>query len=121
MAVSTVARVQPGFHPGYIYFLSSEKFFASLGQTLLDETQHRLSGKVPASLKSDTGYEIFPANSDTDELAKERRGVWGFRGDSRGACTAPPKARFPQSCFCLESYPIADRDWKRGKARLLRG
>ena len=27
--------------------------------------------RVPASLKSDTGYEISPANSDTDEPAKE--------------------------------------------------
>ena len=51
--------------------LFSEKFFTSLRQTLLDETQRCLPGEVPASLKSDTGYEISPANSDTDEPAKE--------------------------------------------------
>ena len=50
---------------------SSEKFFTSLRQTLLEETQRCLPGEVPASPKSDTGYEISPANSDTDEPAKE--------------------------------------------------
>ena len=39
--------------------LSSEKVFTSLRQTLLDETQRCLPGEVPASPKSDTGYEIF--------------------------------------------------------------
>ena len=36
-------------------FFSSEKFFTSLRQTLLDETQRCLPGEVPASPKSDTG------------------------------------------------------------------
>jgi hypothetical protein len=53
------------------WFFSSKKFFASLRQTLLDETKRCLPGEVPTSPKSDTGYEIFPANSDTDEPAKE--------------------------------------------------
>ena len=52
-------------------FFSSEKFFTSLRQTLLDETQRCLPGEVPVSPKSDMGYEISPANSDTDEPAKE--------------------------------------------------
>jgi hypothetical protein len=63
-------------------FFSSEKFFTSLWQPLLDETERSSPGAGPASPKRDTGYEIFPANSDTDEPAKERRGVWGDRHGS---------------------------------------
>jgi hypothetical protein len=49
---------------------------------------------VPASPKSDAGYEISPAKSHIYELGPSIIMTGGLGGP----------ARFPQSCFCLEGF-----------------